>query len=870
MAGASVAATDHPCIFITAKDLARLRAMASDTMFLPHRQAGQPAYAAKTLRKNALGYIPAEAWKALQAKADAFAAAPPYHYAVTIPGREGGPGKRWECTLSKDPPPRHDDSPYYPPWTAMFQERDDSITTRLQYLLLAYVVSQDAKYFNKAKEIVLALCAWPGIWTDPSYGGGRPCLDTGHAAAWVGIFYDWCHAALMPEERATVRKALAEKALVPIDGYMDKVSPYHNYTAVVASGLTIGGIALLGEDPRAEGWIQHAIARALLNFDAQGKDGGAMEGPGYGTYATDNFADMIWALTTAEIPNKLVEHNYIKTMPRYCITLLNPNNWQQPCFGDGGPTAGFGRLMLSLALRGDTDAAWYCEKIGMLTPGSPRSFIALDPERVRPKQPTFNPSGCFVDIGYAILRDGYRRGTGFLALKCGPPEAVIGHNHLDQNSFVINYDGDWLAWDPGYRSYFNPPERRYTTSTLGHNSVVLDLDDEYLKSTADSVPGHDQVVLNKGRITEFFTSEALDYVRGEAAEAYNKPDARCLDRFSRQIVFVKPNVFFIRDTLAAPKEHTYSFLLHLDGSGEFEVEGQQVRALSTPYLLQTDVFSPAGISLRAAQYPSAENRGPYLAATTGKAKAATITSVLVPRRHGKLICNPGFERGMAGWHPRAMPGFTENHVIDTQVKHSGQKSARIDNGGYYYSSCFALPPGTKITARWWAKCTAAQGASSYFYYWKAGKSFASKSGPAANFNEWREYEMTDVVPEGTEEICLALQFFGKGQCWYDDVGVTADRKVPNSQPAVVVALDNGAGGAVTVVDGVTHVFLCGKPGETRTLTVAGHKVEADGELAVISLRPDGPRAFLLRGRKIILDGKPLSAVTGEWRLGNGE
>jgi len=848
--GSLAVAAERPRVLITPADLPRLRAMAADT------------------RKNRLGEAPAEAWKAIQATADRFLEAPPYHYAVNLPGREGGPSKRWEYTLSKTPPPRHDDYRHYPPWTAMFQERADSITTRLKYLLVAYVVTQDAKYFERAKRIVLTLCAWPGIWTDPSYGGGRPCLDTGHAATWVGIFYDWCHDRLSVKERETVRTALIDKALAPIDGTIDTVSPYHNFTAVVASGLCIGAIAVRGEEPRADRWIEHAIARATLNFDAQGSDGGAAEGPMYGNYAANAFADMLWALSTANIPTKLLEHNYLKTLPRYCISLLNPNNQQLPCFGDGGPGRAFGRLMLSIALRGDPHAAWFCQQTGALSITAPRGFLAVDPDRVRPEQPTWNPSDCFVDVGYAILRDGFRPDTAFLALKCGPPTKTIGHNHYDHNSFVINYAGVWVATDPGYRSYFSPPALKYTVNTLGHSSIVLDLDDDYLSNQAVKLVGHDQVRLDGGRIREFLTGDRSDYVLGDAAAAYNTETVRVLDRFDRQIVLVKPSLIFVRDTLAAPAEHTYSFLLHV-GAGEFEIDGAMARGISPQCLLEAHVFSPAGVRLSTASYPGAESRGPYLAATTGKAKATTITSVLVPRRHGRLIANPGFERGKAGWRPRNLPGFIENHAIDTEVRHSGRASARIDNGGYYYSARFSLPPGTTIRARWWAKCTAAKGASSLLYYWRGGKSFARTLGPAANVDEWRQYEFADAVPEGAEEACLALQFFGEGQCWYDDVEIEADYETPDSAPAHVTPLDGGATGAVCRRNGLTHILLCGRPGERRTVTVAGHRVETDAELVVLTLGERPPRPLVLRGSTCCLDGRDLRFAQGVWRVRPG-
>jgi len=269
VATVSGAALPHPRIWVTAAELPRLRAMAASR---------QP---------DAFGNVPAEAWAKLKAEADAVLKAPAYSYKVAMPGREGAPGTEWSYTLADEKPPPHEDSKHYPPWTAMFQERSDSLTTRIRVLSFAALMTDDVAYFERARQIVLHLCAWDGIWTDPSYGGGKPCLDTGHAAVWVGIFYDWFRDRLTEEEAKTIRTALAEKALVPIAGMIDSISPYHNYTAVIANGLAFGAAALLGEDERAAGWLDHGVARMRLNMDAQGGDGGALEGPMYGTYAAN-------------------------------------------------------------------------------------------------------------------------------------------------------------------------------------------------------------------------------------------------------------------------------------------------------------------------------------------------------------------------------------------------------------------------------------------------------------------------------------------------------------------------------------------------------------------------------------------------------
>ena len=344
----------HPRILVTRADIFRVRSMAKDATPTP-----------------TVGMTPAAGWARIRAKADAFLEAGPYHYAVAMPGRNGGPSEKWEYTLSDESPPRHDEFRHYPPWTAMFQERGDAITTRLKYLLAAGMVTGEDKYFARAKKIVMHLCAWPQIWTDLSYGGGKPCLDTGHAAVWVAIFYDWTRDRLTDEEARRVRTALIEKAILPIDAAIDGVPVYHNYNAVIATGLGIGAIALIGEDARAEKWLPHAVSRVRGYLDAQGKDGGFMEGPMYGTYAADRIGDLLRALDTAGVPSPLWEHPTVAALPRYAITLLDPGSDRQPCFGDGGLTAGFPNLMRALALRGDSDAAWYCLRIKAFEPNAP-------------------------------------------------------------------------------------------------------------------------------------------------------------------------------------------------------------------------------------------------------------------------------------------------------------------------------------------------------------------------------------------------------------------------------------------------------------------------------------------------------------------
>lgn len=846
-AASCLAAPPHPRIFITADDLPRLRALATDT------------------DENALGCAPAEAWASIVQQADRFVEAPPYHRRVEMPGAEGGPSKMWEYTLSDERPSRHDDYPHYPPTTSLFQERSDSITTRLKYFLVAYMVTGEDRYYEKAREIVFHLCAWEGYWNDPTYSETHAGLDTSHAAIWVSVFYDWCYDRLSASERETVRDSLINKSLVLLEQATTSGAIYHNITVLKLVGLGIGSIAILDEDERAPAWIDAVVGRLRENFDAQGEDGGAMEGPMYGDYAATAIADFLWASQSAGIEHDLFEHNYLRMLPRYCISLLDPGTGQLPCFGDGGPGLAFGHTNLVLALGGDTDAGWYCREIGMFDSPSPRTFIAMDPARISPEAPSFSPSECFRDVGYSILRDGFNPEAAFMAFKAGPPEAVIGHNHYDHNSFMLSYAGTWLAWDPGYRDYFHPQRRKYTVSTLGHNTIVLDFDEDYLASTEVRLPGHDQLHLNRGGVAEFFTSEGFDYLLGDAAAAYNPDDAPVLERFDRQVIFAKPNVFFVRDTLAAPDAHTYTSLMHASSSNAFVIEDGAAQIVGASALLQVHPFAPGGVSLSSAYYPEAESRGPYLAATTAMADEMTILTVLVPRPHLELIVNPGFESGMAGWTARTAEGQLPNHVIDTEVAHSGEASARIDNNGYYYSRPVSLPPGTEYTIRWWGKCSGT-GAHAMVYHSADGVSTGRIELPGPTTGEWEQFETTGIVPEGTKQTRLALQMFGEGQCWYDDVEIIADVEQAQKTPAQVTALDEGATGAIVEIDGVTHVLLCATDGPV-TAEAAGRTIATDAEMAVVSFTADGPRGFMLRGTTLTVDGEALQPMAGDWREG---
>ena len=404
----------HPCVLVNAESSPLVRAKTADTT------------------DNAFGFRTNDVWSAIKARADRPAAADTYSYKVAIPGDKNVILENWECTLSDQTPPRHDKSPAYPPWTAMFQEGDDSITTRLVHFSAAYLITGEAIYFDKAKEIALHLTHWDQ-WTDPSYGRGtiKCCLDTGHCTYAVGMFYDWCFDRLSEADRSQIREAIITKGILPSLEGVDRYPADTNGYAVITAGAGLAALAIRPEEPRAGEWLQACIDNTKVSLDRGGKDGGTFEGPGYGTYLLDSFALFFDGLVCDRVQHDLFDHPYLATMDRYCIGLLAPDTKQIPCFSDGSPGVAVPKLMSILAQRGSSDAAWYLRQINALRPETIYDFIRFDASKLRPREPTWIPSTVFYHIGYASLRDGFNRDAPSLFFKAGPYTNDIGHNHFD-------------------------------------------------------------------------------------------------------------------------------------------------------------------------------------------------------------------------------------------------------------------------------------------------------------------------------------------------------------------------------------------------------------------------------------------------------
>ena len=89
----------------------------------------------------------------------------------------------------------------------------------------------------------------------------------------------------------------------------------------------------------------------------------------------------------------------------------------------------------------------------------------------------------FADAGLTILRASRRRSDGELWCRCdGGPHgflSIAAHAHADALSLEVRHDGVEVLADPGTYCYHGQPQwRSYFRSTLGHNTLELDGQDQ--------------------------------------------------------------------------------------------------------------------------------------------------------------------------------------------------------------------------------------------------------------------------------------------------------------------------------------------------------------------------------------------------------
>jgi hypothetical protein len=129
------------------------------------------------------------------------------------------------------------------------------------------------------------------------------------------------------------------------------------------------------------------------------------------------------------------------------------------------------------------------------------------------------------------------------------PYGSYNHSHGDQNSFVIHHRGERLAMASGYYDGYQTPHwKQWYKQTRAANAITFD-------------GGKGQGFNGKqfaGEITRFESGDGYDIATGRAEKAYGGE----LTRAQRSIVYLRPDVVLVHDSLASDTPRTWEWNIH--------------------------------------------------------------------------------------------------------------------------------------------------------------------------------------------------------------------------------------------------------------------------------------------------------------------
>ena len=148
----------------------------------------------------------------------------------------------------------------------------------------------------------------------------------------------------------------------------------------------------------------------------------------------------------------------------------------------------------------------------------------------------------YTETGYAILRNSAGADATWLCLKYGPHGG--GHGHPDKLNFVLYSRGQILGVDPGTAAYGVPIQNEWYKSTLAHNTLVVD--EENQKPA-------------EGKSLAFISKPGISAALADAGNIYDGVSYR------RAVALFGEDTILIVDLVKSDKEHTFDFAYHNAG-----------------------------------------------------------------------------------------------------------------------------------------------------------------------------------------------------------------------------------------------------------------------------------------------------------------
>ncbi|MCR4030657.1 MULTISPECIES: heparinase II/III family protein [Flavobacterium] len=472
-------------------------------------------------------------------------------------------------------------------WKIIKKQADEALSKndllKTDYLALAYLMSNEKKYAEKAKEILLNSVRgkqWSStdemMLRKPAW---RADLGLSHKCRISAIAYDGIYNTLSETEKKEIAIGLYNYGVVPGlgDWFLEPTrihslnSMGHNWWTSCASMSALLALSIANEVPQAATaadlfyeklpeWFAFAgdeLQNKPKSFD---KNGGMYESINYANFGISEALVYMLAWKNANPNAKSLDIPELKNTPdffMYCA-YQGDKKIQSLNFGDSRAEITAENVMLLLYALGqkEDNMLWYLKQTETgnnregLYRNTPLGFLYYPDTNDAPKEPNLKESQLFADFGWATLRNSWKPDATMLAVKSGH---TWNHSHADANSFLVYHKGENLIADGGHCWYPNPAYREYFFQSQAHNLVLFN---------GEGQPTNQQYEgsMLDGKLTNLLDAGTIKYLLANATG----PTSNNFIRNFRHFLWMD-NIIYLVDDLKTYKEGNFEWLWHLEG-----------------------------------------------------------------------------------------------------------------------------------------------------------------------------------------------------------------------------------------------------------------------------------------------------------------
>jgi Domain of unknown function (DUF4962)/Heparinase II/III-like protein len=460
-----------------------------------------------------------------------------------------------------------------------------------EVLSFVYLLTGNEKYKAATRRLILGLASWdpdgPTNWK-VNCEAAKPML---HRLARV---YDWGYATLSDEERRRVQAVLLRRAMDAWNsgevrqgaGHLNQ--PYNSHGNRTWHKLAENALATFGETPDSEKFLHYAVSKFFAAYPVWADDdGGWHEGL---NYWAGYMAKATWWLSLAKTTLGIdgFKKPFFTHFADYALYTAPPGS---PNMGLGDlayrpPSPSWSFLYYVIRETRQPSWAWWAGQWKIQTePDEPvLAFLWGAAPPVEPRTPADLPSSkVFSGIGVAILNSTLIDAATNVQVRFkSSPFGSRSHGLDPQNSFTFTAYGEPLLVNNTYRDLYGSPfHKGWCWTTKAHNAVLVNGEGQKPRSPDPA-----------GRIVSSSFQDGLDHVVGDGTASYEGRLRRAL----RHVLFIKPDLAIIVDDLEAPRPSTFQWMLH--GLNPFKIDDQAARLERNNAGVLVDYVSSQPLSLR--------------------------------------------------------------------------------------------------------------------------------------------------------------------------------------------------------------------------------------------------------------------------------